>query len=195
MSLIIKAKHVTLTPELQDYISKKTGKFYSFFDKREIQKIEVIIEKKSYKDKTLLYKSQITLWLLGHTILRAEKEQPSAQAAFDVSLEKIEHQISRYKGRFQARVRQTRKEKQKGKIIFEPDVDFTEKVYSLADFTEVKRTKKFKVTPMFVAEAIAQMELLDHNFFIFLNKETNKLSVVYRRHNPDDEYGLLEPEW
>jgi len=195
MSTIIKTKNFDLSTIIRDYITKKVDKLYSFFDKSEIRKIEIVIEKKNYKDKTHIYKAQITIWLLGNTILRSEKEQSTAQAAIDVTIEKLEQQITRYKGRFKARLRKTRKKQKENEIIFEPMTKLEKEFDFSKDTIEIKRTKNFKVSPMFVEQAIEQMELLDHKFYIFVNQENNKLSVIYRRNTPDQEYGLLEPEY
>ncbi len=192
MSIIIKSKKINLTPAIKNYINKKIEKFNTFFEAREIKKIEVLLEEKKYKDKTNIFKAQLTLWLLGNTILRAEEKEATPNAAIDFVMEKIEHQISRYKGRFQARFRKSRKKLIPN--IISSDIEIEPQINSLADLTELKRSKKFKVTPMFIGDAIEQMNFLDHNFFVFMNKDTNKLSIVYKRNSPDEEYGLLEPE-
>ncbi|MEI6221491.1 MAG: ribosome-associated translation inhibitor RaiA [bacterium] len=197
MSLIIKTKHCALIPSLQEYIEKKTEKFHSFIEEKEIQKIEVIIEQKDYKDKATAYKAQVTLWLLGNTILRAEEKQSTTNAAIDLAAKKIENQIGRYKGRFQNRIRHDRAEKIKAesKIALSDNSNEVDLDQSLFESILVKRTKQFPVEAMSIEEAVERMELLDHNFFVFLNNSNQKLSITYKRTNTDDEYGIIEPQW
>ena len=99
----------------------------------------------------------------------------------DTVAEKLLTQMSKYKGKLMKR------HKGKESIKFEmiPEAPAAEE-------TRVVKTKKFQLMPMTVDDAILQMEMLQHNFFVFLDMETDSVNVVYKRN--DDDYGLLETE-
>jgi len=115
-------------------------------------------------------------------ILRAEENSNDMYLSIDRAVDKLESQIRRYRTKLGKRVRDARAET--------PE-EVVEPVYEEINF-DVVRVKKFAVKPMDVDDAITQMELLGHNFFLFMNAETNTMNVLYRRN--DGAYGLLVPE-
>ena len=115
-------------------------------------------------------------------ILRAEENSNDMYLSIDRAVDKLESQIRRYRTKLGKRVRDARAET--------PE-EVVEPVYEEINF-DVVRVKKFAVKPMDVDDAITQMELLGHNFFLFMNAETNTMCVLYRRN--DGTYGLLVPE-
>jgi putative sigma-54 modulation protein len=135
--------------------------------------------------------AQLTLRNARGVILRAEeKRQADIYAALDVALDKMYRQIQRYKGK--------RKRRGGGRFVdTEMELAAVESV-PLEDLEEeedksaVVRRKQVSLIPMSEEEAIDQMELLGHSFFIFYNAETAKIGVLYRRE--DGNYGVLEPE-
>ena len=114
-------------------------------------------------------------------ILRAEENSNDMYLSIDRAVDKLESQIRRYRTKMGKQLREARAE---APVEAEP-------VYEEANF-DVVRTKRFSVKPMDVEDAITQMELLGHNFFLFMNAETNTMCVLYRRN--DGSYGLLVPE-
>ena len=114
-------------------------------------------------------------------ILRAEENSNDMYLSIDRAVDKLESQIRRYRTKLGKRVRDAKAEA--------PEV--VEPVYEEASF-DVVRKKTFAVKPMEVEDAITQMELLGHNFFLFMNSETESINVFYRRN--DGSYGLLIPE-
>ena len=115
-------------------------------------------------------------------ILRAEESSNDMYLSIDRAVDKLDSQIRRYRTKMGKQLRDVRPE--------QPE-EIVEPVYEAANY-DVVRVKKFAVKPMDVDDAITQMELLGHNFFVFMNAETNSISVLYRRN--DGAYGLLVPE-
>ncbi len=115
-------------------------------------------------------------------ILRAEENSNDMYLSIDRAADKLESQIRRYRTKLGKRVRDARAEAPEEAV---------EPVYEEANY-DVVRVKKFSVKPMDVDDAITQMELLGHNFFLFMNAENDSLNVLYRRN--DGAYGLLVPE-
>ena len=114
--------------------------------------------------------------------MRCEESTDDMYASIDKAVDKLERQINKHKTKLEKRVRG-------GKLLFE-------NITSAEDNDEspkVVRTKRFAMKPMPVEEAILQMELLGHSFFVFSNSNTEEVNVVYRR--KDGNYGLIEPEF
>ena len=127
----------------------------------------------------LTYKTDITL-KSGKLIVRSEKEDEDMMASVDKAKDNLEKQLLKIKGR---------------KVVKRKAVD--EAAPEVEEVTDddapvIERNKKFEVLPMDVEEAVTQMELLGHDFFVFLNTSTEVLNVVYKRKNGN--YGLIEPE-
>ena len=115
------------------------------------------------------------------TIFRAEDVAQDIFDCIDVVGDKLIKQMSKYKGKL------LKRNKSKESVRFEmiPEVDDIEE-------GKVVKTKKYELTPMTTDEAIMQMEMLQHNFFVFLDEETDRVNVIYKRN--DNDYGLLETD-
>ena len=125
--------------------------------------------------------AEVTMNVSG-LMLRAEEDSNDMYLSIDRAVDKLESQIRRYRTKLGKRVRDARAEA--------PE-EVVEPVYEEANY-DVVRVKRFSVKPMDVEDAITQMELLGHNFFLFMNAENDTLNVLYRRN--DGTYGLLVPE-
>jgi putative sigma-54 modulation protein len=131
--------------------------------------------------------AQITIRDDRGTILRAEERNSDIFAAIDSVIDKLYRQIERYRGKRQKKNRGTQEDLNLGEPLpLDEDEDFGED-------SSIVRTKRFVLYPMSAEEAIDQMELLGHDFFVFFNAEEEAINVLYRRH--DDNYGLLQPEF
>lgn len=172
MQLIVQGKNVEVTDWLRQYVEKKVGKLGRRLPDIKEARVELSVQNaRSSGDRHVV---QVTLRSNG-TILRAEERSADMQTSIDTVLDKMVRQIDRYKGkRSRGRAR-----------IAEP-------VAEGATEAKIVRSKRFPVTAMTPDEAIDQMELLGHDFFIFYNGDNEELNVVYRR--LDGNYGLLEPE-
>lgn len=167
----IRGKNIELTNALKEYVERKLAKLDKHIDLEEGQ-VTLRVEKGTHK-------VEVTIPVNG-MILRGEEETGDMYASIDLVVEKLEKQICRYKAKF------TRKARAEGKPA---------PAQSEEDFDEAKimRTKRFAFKPMPVDEAVMQMNLLGHNFFVFSNAETEEVNVLYKR--KDGNYGLIEPEF
>ncbi len=129
----------------------------------------------------LTYKTDITL-KSGKLIVRSEKEDEDMMVSVDKAVENLEKQLLKAKGRKVA----------KRKLVEAESIESENEALADDDSPVIERNKKFEVLPMDVEEAVTQMELLGHDFFVFLNTSTETLNVVYKRKNGN--YGLIEPE-
>ena len=125
--------------------------------------------------------AEITVSVDG-LILRAEENSNDMYLSIDRAVDKLESQIRRYRTKMGKHLRDPKPEA--------PE-EVVEPVYEEVNY-DVVRVKKFSVKPMDVDDAITQMELLGHNFFLFMNAENDSMNVLYRRN--DGSYGLLVPE-
>ncbi|MCB2224738.1 MAG: ribosome-associated translation inhibitor RaiA [Actinobacteria bacterium] len=131
------------------------------------------------------YRVEITGTAAGQTV-RVEASELDERAALDVAVDKFERQLRRLKERL---IDRSRKGADKALNADSPGV---EEDSGTADDTRIARVKRFAVKPMTPEEAALQMDLLGHGFFLFLNGETDRYSVLYRRR--DGSLGLIEPQ-
>ncbi len=129
----------------------------------------------------LTYKTDITL-KSGKLIVRSEKEDEDMMVSVDKAVENLEKQLLKAKGRKVA----------KRKIVETNNIETESEALHDESSPIIERNKKFEVLPMDTEEAVMQMELLGHDFFVFLNTSTETINVVYKRKNGN--YGLIEPE-
>lgn len=189
MQLVLKGKNFIISDRIREYVEKKVGKFDRYLPDISETRVEITEEKtKSAKDRKIV---QITLRTNG-TILRAEERSEAIYACIDTVVDKIHRQIARYKGK---RINRWQGHANKRTQEIEPLPELGEEVFeALAEESERKivRTKRFTVHPMTEDEAVEQMELLGHDFFVFYNADLGRINVIYRR--ADSNYGLLDPE-
>lgn len=173
MKIIVTGKNIVISDKIQDAIDKKFEKLGKYFAD-DIQANVVIHPEKSK------VKMETTIATKG-TIFRAEDVAQDIFDCIDVVGDKLIKQMSKYKGKL------LKRNKSKESVRFEmiPEVDDIEE-------GKVVKTKKYELTPMTTDEAIMQMEMLQHNFFVFLDEETDSVNVVYKRN--DNDYGLLETD-
>lgn len=174
MRVSIIGKNLEITDKLREQISKQVNKLDKFL--RDDAEVQV----KLSQENALRNRAEITIEF-GRHILRAEETNDDMYACIDKVSDKIVRQIRRHRTKIEKRLRTG---------AFEPEPIEAEDTEE--ETAALVRVKKFSVKPMAVEDAIAQMDMLGHSFFLFLNEETNTACVVYRRE--DGNYGLLEPE-
>ncbi|NLS44976.1 MAG: ribosome-associated translation inhibitor RaiA [Firmicutes bacterium] len=177
----MQSKNVELSKALRDYAEKKVLKLQKFFEGDSVYAQVVFSAQKG------LQIAEVTMQVNG-LLLRGEEKTGDMYASLDGAVDKIERQVRKYKTRINRRLRQT------GARIVESE--FSPGITDVEEHKEearVVRTKRFAVKPMPTQEAIMQMELLGHDFFVFFNSDTEEVNVVYRR--KDGNYGLIEPEF
>jgi putative sigma-54 modulation protein len=181
MELTIKGKNVEITDRLEQYVEQKIGKLDRYLPTITEAWVELSTEgARAAQDRQVC---QVTVRSNG-TILRAEERSDDMFTSIDTVLDKMYRQIARYKGK--------RKNRWRGSALaLEPlPLDFEEEFEE--ETTHIVRTKRFAMTPMLPDEAVEQMELLGHDFFVFYNADEGQLNVLYRR--KEGNYGLLQPE-
>jgi putative sigma-54 modulation protein len=189
MQLLLQGKNFVISDRIRAYVEKKIGKLDRYLPGIEEARVEITQEKtKSAKDRNVV---QITL-RTNATILRAEERANNIYPCIDAVADKIHRQIVRYKGK---RVDRWHGQTNKRPVVEEemPPIE-PEVLDTIAEESErqIVKVKRFRVNPMSEQEAVEQMELLGHNFFIFYNANLGRINVVYRR--ADNDYGLLDPE-
>lgn len=182
MKFTIRGENVSVTEALRQYIEKKISKLERYFDSPAIS--EVYVNLKVYNDEQSI---EVTI-PMKNLLLRAEERHVDMYAAIDLVSEKLERQVRKYKTRINRKARQNGSVKHMQTALEVTPVNGK----TDEDDFQIVRTKRFNLKPMDVTEAILQMDMLGHNFFVFLDAETNNTNVVYRR--KDGKYGLIEPE-
>ena len=177
MKIKIFGKNIEVTEGIRSAVEEKIGKLDKYF--AEETRVDVTLSVNKNEQKV-----EVTIPVKGR-IIRAEEISDDMYVSIDMVEETIERQLVKYKNKII----------DKKKSIKEA---FTE-TYIEADYEDededqikIKKTKRFGIKPMDPEEASVEMELLGHNFFVFLNAETEEVNVVYKRKG--NTYGLIEPE-
>ncbi|MGI6728611.1 MAG: ribosome hibernation-promoting factor, HPF/YfiA family [Anaerovoracaceae bacterium] len=176
MKVIISSKNLNASDYLKETIEKKFEKLGKYFSKDIVVNITLAQERGRQK-------IEATINAKG-TIFRAEETNSDIYSGIDRVVDKLASQMSRFKTKLQ------RKHKDQKEFFFE---ELPEVAESEPGEAEIVRRKSFDLKPMALDEAIMQIELVGHNFFVFLNVDTNTVAVVYKR--KDGNYGLLEPNY
>ena len=176
MKFVIVGKNIDVTPGLRSAVEDKIGKLERYFSKE----TEVHVTLSTQKDRQ---KIEVTIPVKGN-IIRSEQVSNDMYVSIDLVEEIIERQLKKYKNK----ITDSRHE----------SADFFNQEYLEADMSEddeieIIRTKRFDMKPMYPEDACVQMELLGHDFYVFMNAENDKVSVVYKRKG--NTYGLIEPEY
>ncbi len=176
MIVTVTGKNVEVTDALRDYSEKKATKISKFFEK---SPVEAKVTLSTERGKHIV---DITVQVNG-LLLRGEEKSNDMYGSIDGAIDKIERQIHKFKTRI------NRKFHNDNRIVISPPITPIEETSAPV----IKRTKRFAVKPMSAEEAVMQMDLLGHDFFVFSNSDTDEINVVYRR--KDGNYGLIEPEF
>jgi ribosomal subunit interface protein len=187
MELIFRGKHVTLEESFRDYAAKKLSRLARYVPLAEHAIIDVRREAKGSGGRFVV---QVTVNVDG-TYLRAEERAVQLQAAVDAVSDVLSRQVTRFK---QKKLYRSERRVDKEALAVaaeaaqEPDLPEDAELIS----GRVVKRKSFIVKPMTEAEAIEQMELLGHSFFLFQDEDQHELALLYRRR--DGDYGLILPE-
>ncbi|MDD4494058.1 MAG: ribosome-associated translation inhibitor RaiA [Eubacteriales bacterium] len=175
MNYILSGKNIEVTPALKQKVIKKLSKLEKFFNPETDVQVTMSVERNRHI-------IEVTIPFKG-MLIRAEDSTTDMYASIDNVIDKIERQIRKNKTRIQRQ------------ILDVLNAEYFESPGETNDEGDYKivRSKKFAIKPMDEQEAILQMNLLGHDFFMFENSETNRVNVVYKRH--DGNYGLIEPEY
>lgn len=175
MRFIITGRNIDVTEGLKSAIYDKLGKLEKYFTEDTEIHVTLSVEKERQK-------IEITIPVKGN-IIRSEQTSNDMYVSIDLVEEIIERQLKKYKNKIVDR-------QQSGGNFTQ---EYIEKDYEDDDEIQIIRTKRFGIKPMYPEDACIQMDLLGHNFFVFLNAETEEVNVVYKRKG--NTYGLIEPEF
>lgn len=173
MKFVIIGKNTTVTPGLKAAVEDKIGKLSKYFDEDTTAHVTLSVVREEQK-------VEVTIPVKG-TIIRSEQASSDMYVSIDLVEEIIERQLKKYRNKIIDR-------HQAGGDI----ADFAPEDNADDEGIKIVRSKKFEIKPMYPEDACMQMDLLGHNFFVFINAETDQVNVVYKRKG--DTYGLIEPE-
>ncbi|NDJ52819.1 MAG: ribosome-associated translation inhibitor RaiA [Chloroflexi bacterium] len=180
MRTVIHGRNYNVSERVREHIEKKVDRLERYLPG--IRELQVELSETNAKRSGQRMVVQMTVFHERGQILRAEERSDDMYASLDAVVDKIQRQIERYKGKRRRRGQDGFSGAETAVVL--PDEDFEDR--------QILRRKAFSTLPMLEEEAIEQMELLGHDFFVFVNADTNRTNVIYTRH--DGNYGLLEPE-
>ena len=175
MKITISGKNIDVTEGLKAAVNEKLGKLEKYFTPDTNVIVTLSVEKERQK-------IEVTIPVKGN-IIRSEQVSNDMYVSIDLVEEIIERQLRKYKNKLVDK-KQEASNFQKA---------YVENDYEDEDEIKISRTKKFDAKPMYPEDACVQMELLGHNFFVFVNAETDQVNVVYKRKG--NTYGIIEPEY
>ncbi|MCR5802491.1 MAG: ribosome-associated translation inhibitor RaiA [Lachnospiraceae bacterium] len=173
MKFDIIGRNIDVTPGLRSAVEDKIGKLEKYFSDETVVHVALSVEKDNQK-------IEVTIPVKG-SIIRSEQVSSDMYVSIDLVEEIIERQLKKY------RTKLIDKHQAGGfdKLASMPDDEDEEEI-------KIVKTKRFDLKPMYAEDACMQMDLLGHDFFVFINAETDAVNVVYKRKG--DTYGLIEPE-
>jgi putative sigma-54 modulation protein len=181
MQLQVKGRNLEVSDAIRRYAEQKLSKL-----ERQLKDPRVELELAVERNPSIAASqvAEATIWTRG-PVLRAREASADMHASIDQLVEKLERQATRYRTRGRSRRRRAARANGPGPDIAPP---------VLAEETEpeIVKTKHFPVTPLSPQDAVLQLELIGHDFFVFRNDDSGEVNVVYRRR--DGQYGLIEPQ-
>lgn len=206
MKLLVKGKNVDISERLQAYAEKRLGKLSQQLDD-DVTRLELEITEEKNPKISDSHVAEATIWTKGPTI-RARESSHDVYASIDLVAEKVERQVRKYR---EKRIQyqhggphRNGNGRYKSALQAEgtPDGGIADRQMADADtpnletfmdspHVNIVKTKQFNLGPMSPEEAALQMDLVGHDFFVFVNDENNQTSVLYKRN--DGNYGLIEP--
>jgi putative sigma-54 modulation protein len=182
MQVTVKGRHMTITDSLRDYAEEKFGRVSKVYD-TDPSVAEVVLHVEKNKSNPARHVAEVTLRLKGH-VVRAEEASDDMHAAIDLAADKVERQMRKYK----TKVIDKRNRAEVSVKTAAGDMELAEVAIPEP---EVVKVKTLDVKPMSEEEAILQLELLGHDFFVFRHADSELVNVLYRRN--DGDFGLIQP--
>src|SRR5262245_15293446 len=179
MRLQVKGRNLEISEQIRTYAEEKMGKLGRLVSDPTRVELELAVEKNpSIADNHV---AEATVWTKG-PVLRARETSADMKASIDQLVAKLERQVKRYREKRRVAPRRHARD---GGLPDAAPLEVAE------DDTSIVKTKQFAMSPMSAEEAVLQLELVGHDFFVFRNADTETINVVYRRR--DGDYGLIEP--
>lgn len=194
MKIVIEGKNIELTGAIKEYINEKLKKLANHYE-HIIKGHEVKVKLSVLKNPRIPNNNitEVTIFLDGK-IIRSEHASEDMYASIDLVVDKLNRQIEKYKAKVY-RSLQPHKERplpnpELSSALIEPANDKV--LPTKQQDGKIIKTKKFRIHPMTLEEATTQLDLISHDFYVFINEKTNKINIIYKR--KDGNYGLIDPE-
>jgi putative sigma-54 modulation protein len=176
MDVLVRNAEGNVSKNDRDYAAQKLGRLSRYFN--QASRVEMV-----HRAEKTNHRVEITVFADGLTI-RGEEQDESLRAAIDKVSDKLENRLKRHKGRILRNIRR--------RGLVPPPAYTEEDIDDLDGAVVIKERKVFLLKPMSPDEAALQMDLLGHPFFVFKNRDSDSVEVLYKR--KDGNYGLLQPE-
>ncbi|XGV95624.1 MAG: ribosome-associated translation inhibitor RaiA [Leptolyngbya sp. BL-A-14] len=187
MKLVIQGKNIEITDSLREYVTSKIEKAVSHYQNLTTE-VDVHLSVAKNPRVNSKQTAEVTIYVNG-SIVRAEEGSESLYASIDLVADKISRQLRKYK---EKRQEQSQAPVKTAEVLSDqPVVANLIQDRSPALPHQVVRTKYFAMPPMTTQEALEQLELVDHDFYMFLNSETGEINVIYERNHGG--YGVIQP--
>lgn len=185
INLSVSGKNVQVTPALREHSERRISKLQRYFDDGRPLRADVVMSTEREH-----HIAEVTIQV-GSLLVRGVAKTDDMYVSIDSAVDRIARQIRKYKTRINRKLQEGPKTSQAvAQAVAEAQVDQQE---AETEEPRVVRVKRFAFKPMTVDEAILQMELLGHDFFVFTDAATEEVNVLYRRR--DGNYGLIEPDF
>ncbi len=191
MKILIEGKNIELTGALKDYVNDKFSRLQKHYE-HIIKEHDVRVQLSTAKNPRITNNSitEVTIFLDGK-IIRSEHASEDMYASIDLVADKLERQLHKYKDRVY------RSQQHKGRPLPNPEMSGTllennsntNNKHSYEG--KIIKSKKFRLQPLTAEEATVQLDLISHDFYVFINSKTNQINTIYLR--KDGDYGLIEP--
>ncbi|MGD1951471.1 MAG: ribosome hibernation-promoting factor, HPF/YfiA family [Leptolyngbyaceae cyanobacterium] len=191
MKLVIQGKNIEITEAIRQHVSQKIEKSVSHFQ-RMINKVDVCLSVAGGTKMPTRQSAEVTVHV-NRAVVRAEESSDSLYASIDLVADKICRQLRKYKEKRRSSDHISVRSMEVNTNAEETDLEVTELLENRQPQLpkEVVRTKYFAMAPMSVQEALENLQLVDHDFYVFHNTETNQINVMYERNHGG--YGLIQP--
>lgn len=189
MKLLIQGNNITVTDSIHDYVQQKLEKAVKHFQNI-TTKIDVHLSVNSHARVVDKHKAEVTVYANG-TVIRAQEGSENLYASVDLVSDKIARQLRKYKEK--QLHKKTHAQVKTKDILEEEPIEaplISDRDPELPN--EVVRTKYFSMPPMTIEDALEQLQLVDHDFYMFLNSATNEINVIYCRNHGG--YGVIQPK-
>jgi len=188
MKLVIHGKNIEITDSIREYVTQKVEKGVSHFQDLTLE-VDVHLSVAKNPRNNLKQTAEVTIFA-NKTVIRAEESSENLYASIDLVSDKISRQLRKYK---EKRLAQKTSTRAKTIEVVEEQPVVKDLIGSRTPELpkEVVRTKYFMMSPMTVEDALEQLQLVDHDFYMFRNSETGEINVIYERNHGG--YGVLQP--
>lgn len=187
MKLLIQGNNIVVTDAIHDYVQQKLEKAVKHFQTL-TTKVDVHLSVERNERITNKHKAEVTVYANG-TVIRAQEGSENLYASIDLVSDKIARQLRKYKER--QLDKKTHAQVKAGDLVTEAPVESIIREREPILPSEVVRMKYFAMPPMSIEEALEQLQLVDHDFYMFRNCETDEINVIYIRNHGG--YGVIQP--